>query len=437
MNNNKLIYVLTNYLMYMIFVVILFPNTLQILKIDKYGVDDESFFSGRLNKNNEWLSGNIYSSKRNSKSLTYLFNREVNSSFLISKYRNIPGVLSDYSSFNLQWSSDNSNSFYLFHREESNYEFYNGHFNIFPKYGDLNLINQAAPKTEALPYLSLQKEDEYFLVLNNKLTSKTEIITNNSDFNIVDSVIDDKFILQGINAKYVDLNYESIVKAAATFKYPHANTKHIYYVPDLWVEFDENQLITPIIGSVLNPNSKSEKDYPQHSQFSPSFNSRGDLLAFIHEENSTLKEYSLYIYHTPDSKVSPNEYLLVDNSIYTMENKEDTSEPSLIMDYCWHPIEDILFYVTLEFQDKIRSQRIKYFDFESKSSHYLNAGTQNNGNISISQDGNFLVVQTWGFTPGLSHFNNCQYFGKKENNHQCCANGDKDVILSIIKLKII
>jgi len=420
----------------MLFIAFLFPNAVQILRIDKYGVDDESFFSGRLNKNNEWVSGNIYSSKRNSKSLTYLFNREINSSFLISKYRDIPGILSDYSSFNLQWSSDNSNSFYLFHREESNYEFYNGYFTKFPNYGDLNLINQDTPKTEALPYLSLQKEDEYFLVLDNKLTSKTEIITNNSDFNIVDPVIDDEFILQGINAKYVDINYESIVKAAVSLKYPHSNTKHIYYVPDLWTEFDENQLITPIIGSILDPNSRSVVDYPQYSQFSPSFNSRGDLLAFINEESPAMKEYSLFIYQTPDYAVAPNEYLLADNLIYTIENKEDTSEPSLIMDYCWHPTEDILFYVTLEFENKIRRQRLKYFDFESQSSHYLNSGTQNNGNISISQDGNFLVVQTWGFTPGLSHFNNCQYFGKKENNHHCCANGDKDVILSIIELKI-
>ena len=385
-----------------------------------------------------------------------MFNsKDYSSSYLLSPFLTPPGATPNYYAvYNLKWSPDKSNSFFFFNRKKSIFGFKKGFFNTIPKVPDLNITipdywDSDNDETQLLPYYSLQKNNKNFIILKSSDTDKMILKTNHPD--LVDfpqfndsrnryPIIEDPYIIEGIEVINVEVDYEPVIKSAIIFssKLESSETKdnatHIFYTPDIWTELDENNKIIPNMGNILYHDKTNLNSFPEYSQFAPQFNYDGNLLAYINQDEVRSK-FSLIIYTTSENSFSSDSYILADSLIYTIENKQDHSSTSLIMDYCWHPKKNILFYVALEYINEKEVRKIKYFDVDSNTSHYLEAETQLNGNISISQDGQYILVQSWGYFPGVKHFNNCKHFKKKYNNHQCCSTGENDVMLCLIKLE--
>ena len=160
------------------------------------------------------------------------------------------------------------------------------------------------------------------------------------------------------------------------------------------------------------------------SQIEPLFNYNGDKIAFLSQKQNKL--YDLYVVDISECSNCNSfidgysetpldlEYIKIDTDIVSVDNWLDLQN---FNSYCWHPSENILFYIKKELDNQNEdTYPIYYYDLTTmKNGKVENIVTEFNKYPSISNDGQYLLFS---FSGTMSGVNNKNYSFRNSNEKE-------------------
>tara|TARA_B100002003_G_scaffold134315_1_gene124283 strand:+ start:503 stop:1786 length:1284 start_codon:yes stop_codon:yes gene_type:complete len=382
-------------------------------------------YRAQLNMTNEWISAEKVASEDN-KPEVYFFRHSGRPDSLILLKRKIKKKLRHpyYFAKLLQWKNDEPEASIFVHRElDETQRFY------YVEAPDKLHMEHIELNTDNIEKVSMVHNTE--IDGEQKIVALVKTISGQDNIPVVDGDIFGMDYIH-INIKKDPGTGEDTERITSIRIEPQINSAVLltFYDGDKQDLRYYNELRTLDWGPLIAIGYNDAND-----KYDPQFSQSGKYISFLElDRNSKRKTPRFKLYVCPrqidnnGELIPPNKssYILVDDNIWNVHTLNYPSEFS--MDYSWHTKEDVLFYVKLDEYSKDKWQ-IWYYDVKSKTKKKLETGTKFNRSIFFSHDGKYIVFVCVDLFDDSTHFKNCDLFGTKEKNRECCGDPNNTIVV--------